>query len=755
MAFLKLEDIGKIYVSEGAVSVGIRGVNLSFEKGEFVAVTGKSGSGKSTLLNVISGMDSYEEGELSIEGTATSHFTEADFEEYREKYISFIFQDYNIIESFTVLENVELALLHIENKKERRKRALELISRVGLSSHARQKGSRLSGGQKQRTVIARALAKDSPIILADEPTGNLDSETSREIISLLSEVSSDKLVIVVTHNFDDFKDVATRHVRIFDGSVEYDHPLRAAKTISSEKTEEKKASRGEKIKKDVKNGMLLGRAMFLAKPKLSAFLSVLLIIGMLGVFLITSLSADLDLFPTGNMFTHVDGRLVLVKQDGDLITDAELNALATEYGAKGQLHFDSMLDRGSLATITVPGRGDDRIYANYVYGKDYGESVIGKYPEAANEIFLYLPISYKPLITPNGELTSSGAVIDNSIDYRISGVKYYYDNNIEPECLFTEEGFRAASAINFLNGIGNVTSNVTVGDTETGEETSFEIQGLYVSFDLTGNEVYIDATSYNEIINQDPTKILSTEVSTTLSYVKYNYEEWTSKTYDYSKIFSGENVRTEKPSLSATVDSYVYKGIFISPSLACEIADTLHSQFYRQASLFFENDAVAKDVSEILSKSGYVAVLSSAKYELDGLDALLKVISGVVTAVTFILAIVFIAFFINLCTGRVQAAFKRELSIMRSMGISVSVIRIGMYFRMFIALIPAMLLLILSAALIFTSPLFNAYFTYLYFWQYALIVLGMVAICLRTTHKQLLRLFSQSVKKSLAGGNAE
>jgi ABC-type lipoprotein export system ATPase subunit len=189
MAFLSLKDIGKIYVSDNNVTVGIRGINLSFEKGEFVAVTGKSGSGKSTLLNVISGMDTYEEGELFIEEQPTSHYLQPDWEEYRSKYISFIFQDYNIIESFTVLQNVELALMHIEDKKERRQRALELIDRVGMTSHIKHKGSKLSGGQKQRTVIARALAKDSPIILADEPTGNLDSKTSAEIIELLKEVS--------------------------------------------------------------------------------------------------------------------------------------------------------------------------------------------------------------------------------------------------------------------------------------------------------------------------------------------------------------------------------------------------------------------------------------------------------------------------------------------------------------------------------------------------------------------------------------
>ena len=264
---LELKNIGKIYVSDSNVSVGIRGVNLSFDRGEFVAVTGKSGSGKSTLLNVISGMDTYEEGELLVDGEPTSHFMQKDWEEYRKQYISFIFQDYNIIESFTVLQNVELALMNMENPRERRERALELLRRVGLEKHIHHKGSKLSGGQKQRTVIARALAKDSPIILADEPTGNLDSRSSKEIIELLREVSRDKLVIVVTHNFEQVEDYATRHIRIFDGAVELDHVIRTAAVVrdrTSDQTQPPAAIR--KTAHTLRNGLILGRVRFTATP---------------------------------------------------------------------------------------------------------------------------------------------------------------------------------------------------------------------------------------------------------------------------------------------------------------------------------------------------------------------------------------------------------------------------------------------------------------------------------------------------------
>ena len=222
MCFLKLKDIAKIYTTDGAVAVGIRGVNLEFDIGEIVAIVGQSGSGKTSLLNVIGGIDMYEEGEMYIEDNPTSHYTNEEWEQYREEYISMIFQEYNIIDSFTALENVELVLLDEENSAKRKDKALELLERVGMKKYAKHKGSQLSGGQKQRVAIARALAKDSPIILADEPTGNLDEENSRQIINLLTEVSKDKLLIIVTHNKEQVDEYISREIRIFNGVVEFE-----------------------------------------------------------------------------------------------------------------------------------------------------------------------------------------------------------------------------------------------------------------------------------------------------------------------------------------------------------------------------------------------------------------------------------------------------------------------------------------------------------------------------------------------------
>ena len=428
---LELKNIGKIYVSESNVTVGIRGVNLTFNRGEFVAVTGKSGSGKSTLLAVISGMDTYEEGELCVEGETTSHFLQKDWEEYRKQYISFIFQEYNIIESFTVLQNVELALMNIENPRERRERALELLRRVGLEKHIHHKGSKLSGGQKQRTVIARALAKDSPILLCDEPTGNLDSKSSEEIIELLREVSRDKLVIIVTHNFEQVEHHATRHIRIFDGAVESDHTVRPASAPPARESAPPPPRPAGKLIHTLRGGLHLGRVRFAATPKLSVFLCILMILTALTVTLLTSLTYDSrTLFDERTMFTHLPGRAVIVRRDGGIITDDELASLAEQVGAGDYLHYDNMLDEAVVLPI---GDDYDMTYYRFSYGYP-AESVkldAGRYPEKDNEIIMEVPISVKPYLGGDS-FAEQEFDIYRMANYRVVGVRYYYDNTREP-----------------------------------------------------------------------------------------------------------------------------------------------------------------------------------------------------------------------------------------------------------------------------------------------------------------------------------
>ena len=217
---IKLQTISKYYYSETAVTQALQGINLEFRMGEFVAITGESGSGKSTLLRIISGMDTFDDGELYVDGQPTFQYDEDDWEEYRRTKIGFVFQDYSLIGHYTAKENIVSALLIMGvPEKEAGDKAIHYLERVGLSAQRDQRASKLSSGQKQRLSIARALAKDTDIIVADEPTGNLDSETGAQIVKLLRDLSQDHLVIMVTHNYEQVEKYVTRKVRLHDGSL--------------------------------------------------------------------------------------------------------------------------------------------------------------------------------------------------------------------------------------------------------------------------------------------------------------------------------------------------------------------------------------------------------------------------------------------------------------------------------------------------------------------------------------------------------
>ena len=272
---IKLQNVSKFYNTANSVGIGLQKINLEFEQGEFVVVTGQSGSGKSTLLNIISGLDSYEEGEMYVFKEETSHYSIDDWEKYRAANIGYISQDYNIISSYTVLQNILIALELQDYPQElRKKRANELIEMVGLTNRMHHKAGTLSGGEKQRTVIARALAKESPIIVCDEPTGNLDSEASKGIISLIKEFSKDRLVVLVTHNYDEVSHVATRSIRLRDGEVIEDRLLSQVEPSSHETKENEDDSI---IQEDLPVSTLLRTSIrsLLATPKRLFFMLTL------------------------------------------------------------------------------------------------------------------------------------------------------------------------------------------------------------------------------------------------------------------------------------------------------------------------------------------------------------------------------------------------------------------------------------------------------------------------------------------------
>lgn len=217
---LQLKNIVKTYVTGDLKQNALKGVSITFRENEFVSILGQSGSGKTTMLNIIGGLDRYNSGDLVINGVSTKEYTDADWDYYRNNSIGFVFQSYNLIPHQTVLANVEMALtLAGVSKKERRQRAIEVLKKVGLGDHLHKKPNQMSGGQMQRVAIARALINNPDILLADEPTGALDSETSLQIMELLKEIAKDKLVVMVTHNPELAEKYSTRIVNLLDGVI--------------------------------------------------------------------------------------------------------------------------------------------------------------------------------------------------------------------------------------------------------------------------------------------------------------------------------------------------------------------------------------------------------------------------------------------------------------------------------------------------------------------------------------------------------
>ena len=289
---LKLQNIKKDYITGDTAVHALKGVSIEFRKSEFVSILGHSGCGKTTLLNIIGGLDRYTDGDLFINGKSTKTYKDRDWDNYRNHSVGFIFQSYNLIPHQTVLSNVELALtLSGVSKQERRKRAEDALKKVGLGDQLGKKPNQMSGGQMQRVAIARALVNDPEILLADEPTGALDSETSVQIMELLKEISKDRLVIMVTHNPELAKQYSTRIVKLLDGNITDDSdPYGGEETVKAEKAEGKRPSMSFLTALSLSLNNLMTKK---ARTFLTSFAGS---IGIIGIALILSLSNGVNAY---------------------------------------------------------------------------------------------------------------------------------------------------------------------------------------------------------------------------------------------------------------------------------------------------------------------------------------------------------------------------------------------------------------------------------------------------------------------------
>ena len=306
---LELNDIKKDYVSGSTTVSALKGINLRFRDCEFVSILGQSGCGKTTMLNIIGGLDKYTSGDLKINGVSTKNYKDRDWDFYRNNSIGFVFQSYNLIPHQTVLSNVELALtLSGVSKAERKKRAIEALEKVGLGEQIHKKPNQMSGGQMQRVAIARALVNNPDILLADEPTGALDTETSIQIMELLKEISKDRLIIMVTHNPELAKDYSTRIVRLLDGVITDDsdpysledmeadiRAKEAAKVKTSEK-KTKKSGKKQKTSMSFFTALSLSFNNLMTKKTRTILTAFAGSIGIIGIAMILSISNGIQLY---------------------------------------------------------------------------------------------------------------------------------------------------------------------------------------------------------------------------------------------------------------------------------------------------------------------------------------------------------------------------------------------------------------------------------------------------------------------------
>ena len=344
---LKLKNIKKEYLTGENKVEALKGINIEFRKSEFVSILGQSGCGKTTLLNIIGGLDRYTSGDLVINGKSTKKFKNKDWDSYRNYSIGFVFQSYNLIPHQTVLSNVELALtISGVSKKERKERAIKVLEQVGLKEHIHKKPNQLSGGQMQRVAIARALVNNPDIILADEPTGALDTKTSVQIMEILKEISNEKLIIMVTHNPELAEKYSTRVVKILDGKITDDsNPFN-----SKEEKEEKEQPKEGRTSMKFLTALHLSLNNLMTKKGRTILTSFAGSIGIIGIALILAISTGVQ-----NYINKVEEDtlssypLVIQKSSVDIASMMEVMMGTMEVDSSikddGKVHSSNLMDQ--------------------------------------------------------------------------------------------------------------------------------------------------------------------------------------------------------------------------------------------------------------------------------------------------------------------------------------------------------------------------------------------------------------------------
>ena len=738
---IKLKNVSKFYYSKGVIASGFSNVTVEFNIGEFVAITGESGSGKSTLLNVISGLDTYEEGEMYVDGKETSHYMEKDWEDYRRKYIGNIYQNFNLINSYTVYQNIELVLiLNGLTKKEARPKVLELIKKVNLEKFTKTKVSKLSGGQKQRVAIARALAKDVPVIIADEPTGNLDKRSAESIIRLLKELSKDKLVIIVTHNYEQISEYATRKITMHDGKILEDKKIKEVKEGPSIENNYQNITFFNKIRLGIRN-------TFNVLPKFILLLIVYL-------FIVVSLMAEYSSFKkseyenskTGYNYIFQDlseERIIINKKDKSPFTDEELNKISKMSNISNIMRNDAVTDR----YFTLNSEDQSYVISGTPKGIKQlkGKLDYGRLPENDNEIVVegpkddyYLSRVKEAIMNKTYSIENEYSSGENNIaeKLKIVGIKYakttddykyylYFSDQLLNELQFQANQSYSTSIVKFLGK--NHQSNSW--------NTSYKIvPNAWVS---RGKAYISEDNKYScpkeNCINQPLTINVSNlyyQESLNLSVEKYYNIK------NISRILSLPNYKKE--------DFENYNGIiFISK----DDYNNLYNKATYQVSVYVKDARIIDETLDALNKDYNTLAIKDVLVQQEAvvIVRILKIIVTIILVVTLF----FITYFVIKLILKSRNIYYTTI---RMLGSSKKVARQLLVIELFVisnlAYFSFMGCLYLNKINIISYNLFNTINDFLIFKDYLLLYIILIVLSFLTSEKYAAKIFKNSVMNS-------
>ena len=650
---IKLKDVSKYYYNKGLITSGITKINAEFNIGEFIVITGESGSGKSTLLNVISGLDTYEDGEMYIEGKETSHYGDEDFEEYRKEYISNIFQNFNLVGSYTVYQNIELVMLiNGYTKKEARPKILKLINEVELTKYKNTRVSKLSGGQKQRVAIARALAKNTPIIIADEPTGNLDKRAAESVLKTLALTAKDKLVIVVTHNYEQVEKYATRKITMFDGKILEDKVITKTDEVKTDgNLESKKMKPLSKLRLGVRN-------TFNIVPKFLLLLAVFL-------FMFAAITTEMAGFRenkyeeerVGNnsyLQNKDTSRIIINKSDKSPFTDEDYQRIEA-LGNISRIQKDDYLEDLSAS-----------LYSDYYYisgsviKRTSQKLDLGRNIEKDNEVVIQMNKENNTIGDPEKILNKEFMYNyqDNTTKLKVVGIIFNDDLDYE-SIIEVSDNMINEFILNYV--ISRTTQTLTVNGADT-------YCNLFYIDSVNDSSIYVNENLNN---NSYPIKMVSLSLSNT----------YVNKVFDL-KV---EHVLNKYNSKRLIGYSYEENTCYLSKNL---IRNTLISDKY-QTSIFVKDEVKINDTIEDLMNLGYSTY--AVKDMLINESATMTYIYNIINLVLMIIILVAMFFISYLIIKLILKSRKNYYTIIRILGGSKknckSILKIELYTILNIAFI--------------------------------------------------------------------